>query len=273
MKNKISILLLFLLSGTGLHAINSDLITSVALVGMSMDYREYDVGGNILDSEKSDFTDIAGVEMSLGYFFEKEVSAYSQVHINLMLLSGKTKYIGSYISSENSVYGEVSSTTVNTIVDTDISYKRTNILSKNIELSYGIGLGYRSWKRAFSVSQVEIYKWYSLRPAVGIKFDMNTNVNIGIGLEYQYAIDPKMSESTYDYDFKLGRADIIELSFALSHRYSELIDIFVGATLQQQTIEKSNSIYRTVGNELWKIWEPDSTANNQYLKLGLAFKF
>lgn len=272
MKNKIRILLFFLLTSTGLYAENSTFTSSVALVGMSMDYREYSDNSQILDSEKSDFTDLTGAEMSLGYFFDKEVSAYSQVTVNLMFLSGETEYVGSLLNSGLG-YGSYIGTTANTIIDTDISFKRTNILSKDIDLHYGIGLGYRSWRRALSVSQVEIYKWFSLRPAAGVKYNIDDNLNIGISLEYQYGINPKMSESTSDYDFSLASANIFEVSLPINYKYSEDIDIFVEGTFQQQTIEKSNSIDQVINGNTYTIWEPDSTANNQYLKLGLVFKF
>ena len=82
-----------------------------------------------------------------------------------------------------------------------------------------------------------------------------------------------MSESTFNYDFSLRRANILELSLPVTYTYSDRISMFIEYTFQQQAIEKSNSIYRTIGVDTYEIWEPDSTANNQYLKLGLAFKF
>ncbi len=273
MKNILRLFILISFFSINSYAKNLNISSSVSLVGMSMDYREYDDSGQILDSEKSDFTDLTGIEMNIGYFFDKEASVYNQVNINLMLLSGQTKYVGAYSFIENSKYGDAVGTTEDTIMDTDISYKRTNILSRYIDINYGIGLGYRSWKRELSVSQVEIYKWFSLRPMLGAKFAINDNLNIGIALEYQYGIDPKMSESTFDYDFSLGSADIFELSLPVSYKYSDRVSMFIEYTLQQQTIEKSNSINRVINGSLYEIWEPDSTANNQYLKLGLAFKF
>ena len=51
------------------------------------------------------------------------------------------------------------------------------------------------------------------------------------------------------------------------------MDMFIEATFQQQIIEKSNTIQRAIGVDTYDIFEPDSTANNQYLKLGMAFKF
>ena len=77
MQKKIKLLIVMLSITTGLYAQSSQFTTSVSLVGMSMDYKEYDDGGTLLDSEKSGFTDIAGVEMNIGYLFDKEASSYS----------------------------------------------------------------------------------------------------------------------------------------------------------------------------------------------------
>ncbi len=73
-----------------------------------------------------------------------------------------------------------------------------------------------------------------------------------------------MDESTYG-EFTLGGADIIELSLPISYKYNEKLDMFFEYVYQKQTIEKSNVVSGYV--------EPDSTAKNQYLKAGFAFKF
>jgi outer membrane protease len=272
MQKKIKLLIVMLSITTGLYAQSSQFTTSVSLVGMSMDYKEYDDGGTLLDSEKSGFTDIAGVEMNIGYLFDKEASAYNQVGINFMVLHGTTDYKGSLWNSGLG-YGSHVDTTLNTIIDMDISYKRGYKVLNSLELNYGLGLGYRYWERSLSASQIETYTWYSLRPMVGAKYFVNDELNIGLSLEYQYGINPTMHESTFDYDFKLGHADIIEVSLPITYKYNERMDMFIEATFQQQIIEKSNTIQRAIGVDTYDIFEPDSTANNQYLKLGMAFKF
>ncbi len=185
-----------------------------------------------------------------------------------MLLKGDTTYKGAYLNSGLG-YGSVISTTKNSIVDMDISYKRTNIMSNEFELNYGIGIGYRSWNRELSSYQLEIYEWYSFRPTIGMTFAINKKFSIGAFLEYQFGINPTMSESYHGLDFTLGGADIVELSLPVNYKYNEQVNFFFEATFQKQTIKESTvEYYGGTG-----YYEPDSTANNQYLKLGLAFKF
>ena len=258
----IGLLLSFTISN--ISAKESLMTASVAMVGMSMDYREYDKTGAILDSEESPYTDITGAEMSLGYVFNKDMSAYSHIKLNLMLLSGETKYIGSYIGS-GQPYGSVVSKTQNIILDTDVSFIHTNIYNSIFEFSYGLGLGYREWERALSASQVEVYKWYYFKPIVGVSVKVADRVKLGANIEYQHGFDTVMTSSNPKLDFTLGGANIWELSVPISYNYNENMDLFFEATLTKQTIieSKVNSGY----------YEPDSTAYNNYLKFGVAFKF
>lgn len=160
--------------------------------------------------------------------------------------------------------GTVVQTNVNSIVDFDVNYAQNYIVDKNIELKYGIGMGYRSWRRELFAWQVETYKWFSLRPMLGAKFAINKDLDIGLALEYQYGINPVMDESTHG-EFKLGGADIIEVSLPIKYRYNDNIKLLIEYVYQEQTIKKSNIVDG--------YYEPESTANNQYLKLGVAFKF
>ena len=249
---------------SNISAKESHMTASVAMVGMSMDYREYDKSGSILDSEESPYTDITGAEMSLGYVFDKDTSAYSHLKLNLLLLSGETKYVGSLLGSGNP-YGSYVGKTQNIILDTDVSFVHTNIYKNIFELSYGLGLGYREWERALSASQIEVYSWYYVKPIIGVSVKVADRVKLGANIEYQHGFDTVMTSSNPKLDFTLGGANIWEFSFPISYNYNENLDFFFEATLTKQTIIESNvnSGY----------YEPDSTAYNNYLKFGTSFKF
>lgn len=253
-----------MLSST-IYAKESSFIGSIAMVGMSMDYKEYDTSGALADSEESDILDIGGVEGNLGYVFDATKAAYNEVGVNLMIIGGETTYKGSLLHSGNP-YGSLVSKTQNVIVDTDIYYKRANFVSRRFELDYGAGFGYRSWERALSASQIETYKWYSFRPMIGGRFFINDRFNAGLYFEYQFGINPTMSETTQNFNFDLGGADIFEISLPFTYKYNEKMDMFLEYTYQNQEIKKSNEL----GGGYY---EPDSTANNNYIKLGFAFKF
>ena len=246
----------------------SYIISSVAIVGMSMDYKEYSKSGELLDSEESSYSELTGAEMSIGSIFNIYKNSYSKVKLNLLLLSGNTKYKGSYLGSGDS-YGSVVSKTVNTIVDTDISFSHTNILNKIFEINYGFGFGYREWERGLSVSQIEVYKWYYYQYILGISTMATKKLKLGIAVEYQQAINPIMTSSSPKLDFTLGGVDIWELSIPISYKYNEILDVYIEATFSKQTIVESDVEYS--GGTGY--YEPKSTAYNNYLKFGLSFKF
>jgi len=267
--NKFIFLLLILIT-TNSFGEDSKFISAVSFVGMSMDYTEYDRDGSILDTEESSYLDLAGVEISFGYNTFENDSSSSEITFNFMILGGMTKYIGS-MQSSNEGYGSHISSTLNTVVDTDISYKRSNVFNNSVEINYGIGIGYREWNRALSNSQIEGYTWYSIRPMLGISTFNKEKLNFGMFIEYQYGIETMMSASDLNYDFTLGGADILEISFPISYKYDKNIDFFFEATIQKQTIKESNRLYTGNGNEYY--YEPKSTAHNNYLKFGIEYRF
>lgn len=264
LKILICVCLFLFLGASNALAKDGKVVYSLALVGMSMDYKEYDTNGQLLDSEESSFTELTGTQIGIGYAFLKDISSYSIIKLNFMILRGQTQYKGSILGS-GQAYGSLVSTTQNTIIDTDLSYKHIDIFNDFFKLSYGLGIGYREWERSLSASQVEVYKWYSIRPMLGVGIRVNEKLNIDSLIEYQYGINPIMTSSNPNLDFELGSADILELSFPVTYKYNKNLDFFVEAVFQKQTITRSN-----VNSGFY---EPDSTAYNNYLKLGLTFNY
>jgi len=266
------IFLLFIIIATNIFAKDTPFTSSVSFVSMGMDYAEYDHNGNILDSENSSYLELGGVEVSFGYTIEEDLSSSSEIIFNLMILAGETKYVGS-VREPPGEYGSYIGTTINTIIDRDISYKQSRLLNNELELSYGIGLGYRYWERVLNTSQIEEYTWYSIRPMLGISTINKEKFNLGIFIEYQYGFNTKMSVSEPDlnHTFTLGGADILEVSFPVSYNYSQGVDFFFEATVQKQMITESDRLYTGNGSEYW--YEPESTAYNSYLKIGIEYDF
>lgn len=118
--------LLLSFSVSNAFAKESHMTASAAMVGMSMDYKEYDKSGKLLDSEESPYNDLTGVDMSIGYIFDKDSLGYSHIKANLLLLTGETKYVGSILGS-GQPYGSYVSRTQNIIYDIDVSYIHTHI--------------------------------------------------------------------------------------------------------------------------------------------------
>jgi hypothetical protein len=257
---------LFFVFGTTLFA-NDDFKGLVSLVGMSMDYKEYNDAGELVDSEESSFTDIMGIDAGIRYEFDKDKKGYSQLDYNFMIVGGNGTYKGAYLNGGLS-YGSVVVNSKHVVIDTSISY-RYNVIFDLIKFSYGVGVGYHYWDRTLSDVQQEIYTWYSIRPVLGFSYSFNEKIMLSVDMEYQYGFHTLMSSTNPKLEFVLGGANIFEVSVPITYRYNDKVDLFLEMVFQNQTIAKSEVEYD--GNDGY--YEPDSRAYNNYMKLGVAFKF
>ena len=256
-----------LVLGANLFAGDNKVTYSLSLVGMSMDYKEYDRTGTLVDSEKSGFTDIGGFEIGYDFLLSKDTQSYSKLETSVLYLSGDTVYTGSLLSG--GAYGSVVSKTVNDVIDTRIAYQVYREIDSTLSYNYGLGVGYRYWRRALSASQIEEYTWFSLRPKVGLEMHVNPQFVLSTDIEYQYGLKPTMTANNVSGDFTLGSADILALGAGMAYQVNPKIDLFVNYVFQRQEIKASDTVYS--GGSAY--FEPDSTAYNQYIKLGIAFKY
>ncbi len=237
---------------------------TLSYVGMNMDYKEYDRAGSLLDSEESGYSDLTGIEFGYSYFLDRQ----SQIDFKVMSLSGDTKYVGSYLNS-NQGYGSVVSTTKNEIRDIYLGYSGKNEYRNNFYLLGNLGVGYRYWQRSPSSVQVEEYEWYSLRLGIGAEYKYKA-FSIAVCGEYQYGIRPTMSATGINDEFELDSADIMQLSVPVRYEINEMFALFASYVFSRQEIKESNVVFDNSGNGYV---EPDSTAYNQYLKVGIIFKY
>jgi len=268
MKNKFSIvlMLIFMLNINRL-AKDSNSTIYISFVGMNMDYKEYDNSGKLIDSEKSSYAEMVGFETLLEYRFDKSKKSYSQIDCDLMLLGGETTYKGSYLNS-TLPYGSVVSDTKNIVIDVSMSYKHTTVLNMS-KFTYGLGIGYHYWDRILSSTQTEIYTWYSVRPMIGFGYMFQKDLSLAVNVEYQYGFNTLMSATNPNLDFVLGGVNTLNLSIPIIYKYDKNLDVFFEAVFQTQTIQKSGVEYDGTSG----YYEPDSTSYNNYIKLGIAFKF
>jgi hypothetical protein len=237
----------------------------INLVGMKMNYNEYGQTGELLDSERSSFSDILGAEIVYRYFLDTD----SSVNCKILSVNGDSEYTGSLIGSTLG-YGSTIGTTHNIIRDFSLEYTKTNETElKNLRALGGLAVGYRSWERELSAAQIEIYTWYSLRAQVGFVYTLDKEISISLIGEYQYGIDPKMSATGFSDDFELKSADIIQVAIPVRYVVTQHVDLNFEYIFSRQKIGASNIVYNGgVG-----FYEPDSTAYNQYLKVGIVFKY
>ena len=261
-------LFVFIFLIVGLEARESTFLLNTSLVGFSMDYREYDDNSQILDSEKSDFTQMMGVDLGMTYRLSGVDNDYSQIDVSLLLLAGQTDYVGAYLGS-GSGYGSVKGNSDNTIVNFNTEYLYGLSLSQKLYFLGGAAFGYREWERSLSKDQVEVYSWFYMEPKVGMKYLFQKSSLYGI-VGYKYGISPEMTATGIDGTFKLGAANTLNFSLKASYEMSLHSELFCTYIYENQIIKKSNVVYASDGNGYL---EPDSEANNQYIKFGAEFKY
>lgn len=263
------IFFLLIITVFSLHANEGHYSLNTSLVGMSMDYREYDDSSKILDSEKSDLTQIVGVDFGFSYTEYLDDRDFSMVDLSLFLATGETDYMGAYLDS-NTSYGSLGSRTLNNIVNIDVAYIYGLSVSQDIHLLLGGALGYRSWQRALSQTQVENYSWPYIEPKIGLKYHYDT-LSLSTLLGYKYAINPIMTATGISDKFKLGSVESFNLSLKLAYEIEENIELFGEYVYENQVIGKSNVVY--AANIQKPVLEPDSISNDNYIKFGAAFKY
>jgi hypothetical protein len=259
LKYKIILLLLF---STLLVAKNT-IVHSWSIVNMNMDYKEYNKNDIIKDSEKSDYMDIKGIYYDIGYILNKK-SSYDKISFSILSLGGKSKYKGS-IQDSSDEYESLVNKSLHTIIDAKFAYNHVSLIGKSLELSGGIGIGYRYWDRILSKSQSEVYKWFSIRPNVGVNYNIDRNLFLKTSLEYQYGIDPVMIYVEKNDRFLLSFANILQADVALNFHIANKLNISLQYTYEGQESGESNVVNR--------LHEPDSTAKNQYIKIGITKKY
>jgi hypothetical protein len=260
--------MVFMVFMVSAEAAEGDFSLNAALVGYSMDYREYDDNSQILDSEKSDFTQMIGVDLGMTYTLNAAINDYAQLDVSLLLLAGETDYAGAYLESGGG-YGSVVSRSNNTVMNFDADYLYGLALSKKLYLLGAAAFGYREWERTLSKDQVEVYSWFYVEPKLGLKYLFQKSSLSGI-VGYKYGIDPVMSATGFQDDFQLGGANTFNISLKYSYELDLRSELFFSYVYENQVIDKSNIVYGSDGKGYL---EPDSEANNQYLKIGALFKY
>jgi len=276
------LLVLFVVFISVVQAKENDFSLSAALVGMNMDYREYNDNSQILDSEKSTLNtgSMLGIDLNFAYMKVLDGRNYAKMGVGFRVISGETEYVGSLLNS-NKGYGSYIGTTKNIVFDSDVNYRFSHVFNGGFTLNYGMGVGYRSWRRELSVTQIEVYKWLSIRPQVRVIYAISI-FSVGLYVEYQYGLNPQMTilsnSVNPDTTVKLGAANILQISLPFKFAVNKKMDLFAEFIYEKQIIKKSDTANYLVYDEYGKlvnkqILEPKSEAYNQYIKFGAIFKF
>jgi hypothetical protein len=238
-------------------------IWNVSYTGLKMDYREYDRSNSILDSEKSDSLGISGIETSLETTLSTRGTSRTSVVMGYLMMQGETQYVGSILGSGNP-YGSLVSKTQNTIYQPEMYLKQSWIDSRS-EVYIGLGGGYRFWERELPATQIEDYAWYYWKANVGAVYNLRNHLSIGAEASYTKAFSPKMTSSSPALEFTLHNVYSYGLSIPIVYRVNNRIGLRLESRFEKINIDDSdaNSGY----------YEPRSTTNNIYTKLGVDFHF
>lgn len=247
--------------GTSLYASSYSL--SISADTTQFDYAETDYSGQLLDTEKNSFGDIAGFTLSID-------PAFSGFYLTASYSSGETDYIGG--TDLNPTYGSHRTTTDNTVVDYSAGFKSIIPLGMRgeVEMPFKVGLGYREWSRDIRPTQSvlgyeEIYDWGYFDIGIGLHYPLSPDASLGIDASYRKAFNAQMRENLYGITFDLNNVYGYTIAVPLEVALNDSMNLFFQYRYEYWNIGASNIV--------WGYYEPDSETKNQTLSAGLRFWF
>jgi len=234
---------------------------------LSMDYVETANDGRFLDSETSDYSNIAGVEMEYALDFAKGHGGAdkSSLEFDLSYLQGESNYDG-FLQSGGTIVSSLQSLTKNKIIEPRVRWRETT-KGDSYDVSLFTSVGYRYWRRDLG-SQYgyrEEYTW--AYGDVGVNFTFHEgNWHLGFEGAYQRAYKPTMYAAIGGgLDFDLGTTSGYNFNIPLRYDVNEQTSI--------ELVYDYNSWNISASNVVNGYYEPDSTTKNKTIKLGLIIKW
>jgi hypothetical protein len=140
-----------------------------------------------------------------------------------------------------------------------------------------VGVGYRSWNRGksnYEGDYNEVYSWPFLTFGVSKSFEVYNNLTVNLNAAYQYAVNPKIDIQILDgTTLALGRTDGYKLQLKTKYKIKEDTYITAFYRYQQWHIKKSDTGLLVDNYQAYPIYEPESYTRNQYLGVGVLYKF
>jgi hypothetical protein len=229
--------------------------TEIYTYNLKLNYKEYE-NSKVLDKDYSEFGRFVGIggkysnKFFLNYYLKAEYAW------------GYSKYKGGDWSG-------------NAIEDTQ---KGVYLFDAEVGVGKGIYLfyGYRMWNRGKSDNEGdydEVYYWKYGGVKFSYKFILD-RVLFDVQAGYQKAFDPKLK-------IKLGNQPILDLGSTSGHFVeiplyfpcSDNLKIKFFYRYQYWHIHRSRSKVLVLNNKQYLIYEPESKTKNQYLGIGILYKF
>ncbi|MDQ7045572.1 MAG: hypothetical protein Q9M40_02490 [Sulfurimonas sp.] len=235
---------------------------------LSMDYVETSRNGSFLDSEKSNYSEIPGLDISYAKTMGNGSGGANEsaLTFGLEFSQGATDYDGFLQSTGTPTLIPFKTTTQNMIIEPKIRWSETNKGSK-YDIGVFASLGYRYWERNLGsqYGYQEQYSWFY--PEVGLKMLFHeSNWHIGLEFAYQYAYKPKMYAAINNgIDFDLGNTYGYYYEIPLVYDINRNYSIEVAYKADYWSIDASNVVDG--------YYEPSSQTNNQQISIGLIIKW
>lgn len=242
---------------------------SVSVGTMNFDYKEYSrSNGQLLDSEGPSYLYGVTAKYAHDVFGSNKTRNEGALFANISFYGGNTNYTGSLLSSTNPIYGSVTSTTQNQIVNAHVGYRQYKNL-KSISLYTQVALGYRYWDRKLSSSQDEKYQWTYGNIKIGLDSHLSSVDDLDLSAGYDLAINPTMKSSTSSQalknTFNLGNTYGYAFCVPYTHHFNANLSMQISYTYQRWHISASNTVNG--------YYEPRSTTTQNMANIGLIYKY
>lgn len=231
------------------------------------DYMETGNSGQNLDSERADFGKINGFDLSVRSDGYNSANTRLFQSANFSYHGGNTEYVGSY---QGGTYGDITRTTKNKLYEFSYLLGGAKAITNDVALGANVGAGMRSWQRSLADGNVETYYWSNW--IIGARADWQPiqHLTLSATADWQKAVNPKMYSTGVGSKFDLGDTSGYKIGAHANYKLTQSLALECDYIYDYWKINKSNIVDIGGGTV---VWEPDSKTKNQYLKIGLAYRF
>jgi len=222
---------------------------------IKLDYREY-VNGKVIDRDYSSFGDILGIGVK---YFNK---SYLDYYLKAEIASGESIYEGATWGGE------------------PIKNKQKGLYLLTLEGGFGSRYfyffgGYREWNRGKSANAWdydEVYYWGYFGIKYSYPFVFQKIVFIP-EVGYKLAINPQMKVKLGNEPVFLGTTDGMKLQISSYYNLKKNLIFTLMYRYQYWHINRSKTQVLILNGNKYLIFEPESITENQYLGIGVVWKF
>jgi len=232
---------------------------------VSYNYEEFS-GNSVLDSEKSNFFKIGGVNFRA----EFEIKNSFIMGASFEGAMGKTTYDGQTQSGKKLNYEHPG-----VILMQPQLYLKKELPISFYSISPQLGIGYRYWERGkgnFTGDYDETYEWPYWFIGVELKTEVTNRFTTAIVLNYQRAFTAKMTDYAGEINtFDLKTVDGFSIAIPFEYKINTTYSLIAEYKYDFWDIQGSDGVYDNILQNTY--YEPPSETANQYLSLKLRIYY